>query len=109
MKKAFFKKEKNGEANLFIILDIPVFGGKNPAVLVKNEQGLSFSEPFIFWYGSDMLLKIRLLNPEKLQKEARLTLDVGYPGRASEFTVPVKLEQMPEKPFLSVFSFSLSS
>lgn len=107
LKKAFFKKEKNGEANLFIILDIPVFGGKNPAVLVKNEQGLSFSEPFIFWDGSDMLLKIRLLNPEKLQKEARLTIDVGYPGRASEFTVPVKLEQMPEKPFLSVFSFSI--
>lgn len=107
LKKAFFKKEKNGEVNLFIILDIPVFGGKNPAVLVKNEQGLSFSEPFISWDGSDMLLKIRLLNPEKLQKEARLTIDVGYPGRASEFTVPVKLEQMPEKPFLSVFSFSI--
>mgnify|MGYP002600212468 CR=1 FL=1 len=107
LKKAFFKKEKNGEVNLFIILDIPVFGGKNPAVLVKNGQGLSFSEPFISWDGSDMLLKIRLLKPEKLQKEARLTIDIGYPGRASEFTVTARLEQMPEKPFLSVFSFSI--
>lgn len=107
LKKAFFKEE-DGKVDLFLVFDMPAFGGKSPSVLVKNEQGLLFSKPFVSWDGDDMLIKIRLLNPEKPDKEARLTINVGYSGRASEFTVTVKPEQMPEKTFLSVFSFSIS-
>ena len=107
LKDTFFKKEKNGEVNLFVVLELPFLGGKKPDILIKNTQGLKFSNPFVSWDAKDMLLKFRLLNPEKLQEKAEMILDIGYPGRASEFKLSAKVEEQPPKPFLSFFSFSI--
>lgn len=107
LKQAFFKKEKNGEIDLFVILKTSLFSDKKPNILIKNEQGLVFSEAFVNWDGDNMILKSRLLTPDQLKDEAELTMDIGYPGRASEFKMRVKLEQSLFRPFLSVFSFSL--
>ncbi len=107
LKETYFKKEENGEVNLFVVLKLPFLGGKKPDILIKNDQGLKFSTPLVSWDSKDMLLKFRLLNPEKLQEKAEMILDIGYPGRASEFVLSAKVEEQPPKPFLSFFSFSI--
>ncbi len=107
LKKAFFEKDENGEINLFATIDIPAVGAKDPTVIIKNKQGLFFSDAFISWDGDDMLLKFRLLNPEKFQGEANVTIDIGYTGRASEFTTSVKLENAWKSSSFSFFSFSI--
>ena len=106
LKKAFFKKEENGDVNLFIVLKMSLFSSKKPDVLLKNEQGLFFSEPFINWNGDNMVIKSRLLNPDQLKDTAELTIDVGYPGRASEFKTQVRFDHSSFRLF-SVFSFSI--
>ena len=105
--KAFFRKEKNGEVNLYVILDVPFLGNKKPNINVKNEQGLYFSNPFISLDGNEMLLKNRLLNPEKLQKTTDLTIHIASPGEAVEFKVQAKLDQKAGRIFFKLFSFSI--
>lgn len=107
LKKAFFEKDDEGKINLLAALELPVVADKNPEIIIKNKEGLLFSEAFVSWDGGDMLLKSRLLNPEKFQGKADITIGVGYTGRASEFTVPVKLEKRSILSSFSVFSFSI--
>lgn len=106
LKKAFFKKDENEDVNLFIILKMSLFSVKEPNVLIQNEQGLLFSEPFINWDGDNMILKSRLLNPDQLKDAAELTINIGYPGRASKFKTQVKWDSSSFHLF-SIFSFSI--
>ncbi len=107
LENTFFKKEPSGDVNLFVTLKSSFFNKNDPSVILKNEQGLRFSDPFISSDSNNILLKFRLLNPEVLKNKAELMLDMAYPGNAYRFFLQPSFEDKEMKPFVSFFSFSL--
>lgn len=106
LQKAYLKKDKSGEIDLFIRLKIPSFGiGDNQTVVLKNTQGLRMSDPFVTRDGGKLFLKFRVLNPQALKDGADFVLDVAYPARAAELNVHADMETSAEL-FFSNISFS---
>lgn len=106
LQKAYFKKDKSGEIDLFIRLKIPSFGvGDNQTVVLKNAQGLRMSDPFVTRESGKLFLKFRVLNPQVFKGGADFVLDVAYPARAAELNVRADLETSAGL-FFSNFSFS---
>ena len=107
LENAYFRKEKTGEVDLIASFHLPALRRSKIFFLVRNEQGLNFSEPFLMEDDRTFLAKIRLLNPEKLKDKANLTFDIGYSDAASEFNKEVRIETKTFEPSVSFFSFSL--
>ena len=104
-----FEKGKEGKTILVFSLKMPSLFSSNPTILIKNDDGLLFSEPFFIRESGIFYIKARLLNPEALKEDkAEITIHTAYPGGAAEFKTIAKIKEKKADNGLSVFSFSLS-
>ena len=109
MENALFRKGTSGNVDLIASFRLSSFRTTSLSFLVKNEQGLKFSEPFLVENDKQFLAKLRLLNPEELKEKAHLTFVLGYSDAASEFSKDVQFETGNFEKKISFFAFSISA
>lgn len=108
MEKAVFEKSENGNVDLSISMKVPRMSSPNLVVLIKNDQGLNFSEPMLLKDGKTILIKAALLNPKDLKDSSNVILDVIFPYSGAEFNITPSIENKKIKKGVSFLAFSLT-
>lgn len=107
LNRAFFKTEKNGKVDLIISLKLPSFEDNSLDLLIKNEHGLLFSDPFIIEDKTNMIVKYNLLNPEKMEAPSDIYFDVSYSNAGKRFKITPWFLSDSSNIYNSFLSFSL--
>lgn len=107
LKNIAFQKSEDGDVDLIISLKLPAFEENGMNFLIKNEQGLRFSSPFLIEDRKNLIIKAKVLNPEQLKETADIILDVSYPHSGKRFNVKASFDDRMTGKTLSFLSFSL--
>ena len=107
LKNMYLDKSDNNQVDLLADFEIAWYFNAKASFIIKNEEGILFSDPFVVQDGNDLHLKVRILNPEALQKNLNVVIDVEYAGKSAEFKKNVSFERPILTKFFALFRFSI--
>ena len=107
LKNIYFDRIDEKQVDLLADFEIAWYFNTKASFIIKNEEGVLFSDPFVIQDGNDLHLKVRVLNPEALQENLNVVIDVEYAGKSAEFKKNVSFERPILTKFFSLFSFSI--
>ena len=107
LKKAVFEKSGKSNIDLSVALQMPFLSSFKTKVLIKNEQNLHFSTPFLMREGRNLFIMAHLLNPDQLKDPSNVTVGITAPGLGTEFSIKAPVKQKTFGNLRHIFSFSI--
>lgn len=107
---AFFKTE-DGKTDLTVRVKKPFSFSDTPQLMITNTKGLHFDDSFTGSEGGNVLYRIRLKNPEKIQGKEKIPLTLTFFNavKSDEITMDIPVGGIGFNSFTTTFSGCISA